>query len=133
MKSNHGFTFVEVLLALAILAGSAVILSDLQIRSYFRVSKYHGEIERVFLIKKALYKMLLSPIKQEKSIKKKYEVPNLEIISNRKDINKKSSLKAFRKDIDIIWSEGSWKQDDRKQSSKMISFALKIPDPKEKI
>ena len=132
MKSNHGFTFMEVLLALIILAGSAVILSDLQIRSYFRVSKYHGEIERVFLIKKSLYKMLLSPIKQEKPIKKTYKTPNIKITSNRKDINKKSSLKAFSKDIDIIWSEGTWKQDDREQSSKMISFALKLPDEKEK-
>ena len=76
--------------------------------------------------------MLLSPIKQEKPIKKRYETPNLTIISNREDVNKKSSLKAFSKDIDIIWSEGTWKQDDRDQSSKMISFALKLPDEKEK-
>jgi prepilin-type N-terminal cleavage/methylation domain-containing protein len=132
MKSNSGFTFAEVLLALVILATSAFILSDLQFRSYFRVSKYHAEIERIFLIKKALYKMLLTPEQTEKAITKKYTDPNLKIISHKKEIHKKSSLASFRKDIDILWSEGTWSQDDREASSKMITFALKYPEEEKK-
>jgi len=125
---SKGFTFAEVLLALFVLATSMYLLSNLQFRSLMKVSDGREEIERVFLIKKALYELFLDPIlkKKDKQIVEKLEKPEVVITSHNKAIDKKKSvLKDFAEDIDIIWAEGTWKSGMRNRRSKMISFVFK--------
>lgn len=126
MKTRQGFTLAEVMLALTVLITSAYILSNIQIRSSFKVAKNREEIRRVFLIKKELYNLLLSPLKKDKPRTTTLNTPPTKIVSDKKKIERKSSLKNFQNDIDIIWSEGEWELSGKMHTLKMISFAPKF-------
>ena len=129
MNTKSGFTIAEVMLALTVLVTTAFILSSIQIRSYFKVAKNREEVRRVFLIKKELYKTFLNYFEKDKPNIVNVDSPKTKIVSYKEEIQKKSSLKQFAKDVDIIWSEGTWNYSDRDYSLKMISF---FPRPEEK-
>ena len=129
MKQNVGFTLIEVLLALAILAGSVFFLSDMQIKSMFRVFKSRDEIDRVFLIKKDLYSAYFKLPKDGKPVVNKVENPKTKIVTELVEIGKKSEFKDFADKLQVIQAEGQWVSVEEKYSKKMISFIFK---PKEK-
>jgi|SaaInlLV_10m_DNA_2_1039722.scaffolds.fasta_scaffold20170_3 hypothetical protein len=129
MNTKSGFTIAEVMLALTVLVTTAFILSSIQIRSSFKVAKNREEVRRVFLIKKELYKTFLNYFEKDKPNIVNVDSPKTKIVSYKEEIQKKSSLKQFAKDVDIIWSEGTWNYSDRDYSLKMISF---FPRPEEK-
>lgn len=131
MQKNNAFTFAEVLLSLFILAVSMYIFSDLQFRSVRKVRNKHEEVSRIFFIKKYLYKLYINPPIKDKPIIEKIETPEITIKAHKQEINKKkSSLKKFFNDIDIIWSEGTWKSGFEKRTIKMISFVAKPQEKK---
>ena len=124
---QKGFTFAEVLLALFVLSTSMYLLSNLQFRSLIKVSDSREEIDRVFLIKKALYELFLdSQLKKDKPLVEKHEAPEVVITSYKQAIDKKkSALKDFSDDISISWSEGKWKSGLRDRAAEIISFVFK--------
>jgi len=130
MKNQKGFTLLEVLMALVILVTAVSLLSSLQLRSLMRMWRSREEIERVFLVKKDLTDIFLKLPKKEKPIVKKIEDPQIKIITQVEEINKKSDLSSFIETIKIVRTQGEWKSGlvDRKLS--MISFVLK-PEEKE--
>ena len=133
MSKSKAFTFAEVLLSLLVLTSSVYVFSKLQFKSIFRTEKSTQEVERVFFVKKYLYKLYLSPpAKNKKTIKKTITEPEVVITANRQDIDpKKSSLKKLSKKLEIIWSKGSWESGPDKREIKMISFVTKNkPDKK---
>ena len=119
------------MVAIATLAVSIYILSNLQFRSIKKVMSSVDKIERIFFIKKYLYKLFITSesVKHSESgkpLKTVLDSPKITIISHHEKINeKKSSLKQFSKKIDIIWSEGRWKKAGKEQVVKMISFKLR--------
>jgi hypothetical protein len=132
MNKNSGFTFAEVLLALFVLVVSIYIFSGLQYGALKKVNKSVEFIDRIFLVKKELYQLYLKPPKKDTVIKKVITNPDVTITTNRQQIDpKKSMLKEFEKEIEIIWAEGAWTSGPDKRSIKMISFVHK-PIKKEK-
>ena len=130
--SVEGFTLPEVLLAMVILATSMSLLSELQTKSIFRIFKAREEIDRVYLIKRRLYDLYFAKPEQEigKEKKERIENPDLKLISHTMDINKKSVLKDFADRLRIIWSQGTWESQGKKNQMKMVSFILKPPREK---
>ena len=125
--NKNAFTFAEVLLALLVLTGSMYVYSGLQFRAAAKVRKSVGQVERVFFIKKYLYQLYTQPPTKDKPLKVTIEDPETIITTHKQSINKKkSSLKAFEQEIDIIWSQGEWSDGLKKHSMKMISFVPKI-------
>jgi len=128
MKNQGGFTLLEVLLSLVILATSVSILSSLQLRSLMRMWRSREEIERVFLVRKDLTDIFLKLPEKDKPIINKIEDPLINITTQAEDINKKSGLAPFMETIKIVRSDAEWKSNlvDRKLS--MISFILKTEE-----
>lgn len=125
-QKQSGFTFAEVLISLAILTSAVYIYSGLQFRSSMKLQRSAHEIERVFFVKRALYRLFISPQKKRKLVRETLDEPEMTVVSQTQSIDeKKSSLKAFSKDIDIIASRGEWDDGRRKRMIKMISFAPK--------
>ena len=122
MQNRCGFTLVEVLLAIFILVSSIYVLTDLQIRSLFRVLKDRGEIDRVYLIKKESYTNYLTPPKGEKPITKKIEDPAVSIRTEKVELNKKSVFHEFKDSINLIKTTGSWKEKMIPQEMVMMTF-----------
>jgi len=131
MKTKKAFTLIETLFAIGILAVSITILSSLQIRSVLNVLKGKEDIDRIFWVKKALYSIFLDVPQKTKPVIETIENLDLTISSQVVDIDKKSSLKDFADNIQIIHSEGRWSTDLGARSIKMISFVLK-PEEKKK-
>jgi len=134
---KRAFTLLEVLLALSILTSSVFVLSQLHMRALFRVIRDRNEIEKIFLVKKDLYKLFFKADKkawpkEEKPQINKLENPEMVITSYVRDIDAKSSLKKFKDKIFIAQSEGEWKSGHLEQRAKIVSFVLKPPKEKEK-
>lgn len=125
--TSSAFTFAEVLLALLVLTSSMYIYSGLQYRALAKVRRSTGQIDRVFFIKKFLYQLYAKPPIADKPLKVTLTDPDTVITAYKQQIDpKKSSLKSFAKEIDIIWSQGTWNEGTDKRSMKMISFVQKI-------
>ena len=131
MKTKNAFTLIETLFAIGILAVSITILSSLQVRSVLNVLKGREEIDRIFWVKKGLYSIFLDVPEKPKPIVEDIEHLNLKVVSQVLDIEKKSSLKDFADNVQIVQSEGRWASDLGARSIKMISFVLK-PEEKKK-
>lgn len=132
---SSAFTFAEVLISLFVLTGSVYVLSGLHFRAARATKNSSDEIERVFFVKDKLYKLYINAPTEPgtESIAKEstttIDEPELTISSYKQKIDeKKSELKDFSKELDIIVSEGTWKFGTETRSIKMISFA-----PKQKV
>lgn len=119
---KKAFTLIETLAAIAVLAVSITILSGLQVRSLIKTLKGRQDIDRVFLIKKELYKISLNIPKNRKPIIEETEDLNLKIKSSVVDIEKKSSLRDFDKNIKIVQSVGDWTSDIGSSQISMIGL-----------
>lgn len=125
MKQTTAFTLIEVLIALFILATTGFVISSVQVRSFLRVKKDEQNIERIFFIKKELYKLLIDPPsakKSEKILIEKLEDPEMKISSRLIKIPKKSSLYAFKDSLRIAQSEAVWKDNGFVRKQKMIGL-----------
>lgn len=131
---SHGFTLIEVLIALGILVSSVFVLSSLQIRSLFRILKDRERIEKTFLIKTELYKALIKPPLQGKPIVINNKQNMLAITSEKIELQKQSNLIDLKDQLSLIKSSGQWTSDTgNKQSLDMVSMAFqKIKKDKKK-
>jgi len=129
LKNNSGFTLVEVLLAMGILTLAVTTISDLQFRSLFRVLQDREDIERIFLVKREVYKNFWSEnLAQRDSIKKEIQTlenPELKLTTEILDINPKSSLKAFKDKIKIINTSGEWKSSGKNKKITMVGLVFR--------
>ena len=128
MRVQSGFTIVEVLLAMFILISAIYVLSGLQIRSILRVLRDRDKIDRVFFVKKELYKELYATEKQKKPITTQIEDPEIKIVTESVSIAKKSGLEDVSEYIQVLRTKGQWKKNGRDNEILMISF---IPVPQE--
>lgn len=127
MKKN-GFTLLEALVALLILISAVTIFTRTQLRSLFRVSKERQFLNRAFLIKSNLFdfiEKLKDEKNKDKKLSKSIESPEIRVISNIIDIDKKSKLKKFADDIFIVKTEGKWQNFGTNYNLSYITFVEK--------
>jgi hypothetical protein len=129
MKQS-GFTLIEVLLAMFILISGVYVLSDLQIRSFFRVLSDREEVERIFLVKKDFYTVFIKGQAKIKKLVTKLEEPDIKIVTEAVEISGKSSFKSLKKKLQLVQTEGTWKSGPSNRSLKIVGFVLK-PEEKE--
>lgn len=127
IKKKNGFTLIEVLLALAILAASSYILSGLQIRALLKLRASREFVECIYLLKKQLYLFLIRPPKTDKPVKIESTVPLVKLVSMRKQISKKSAFAGISASLYLIESTGIWKGWAADQKESMISFVY-VPE-----
>ena len=132
MIKKNGFTIIEVLLAMFILVSSVYVLSNLQIRSIFRVLKDRDEIDRVFLVKKELYLAMFDKEKSNKRTTTEIEDLSTKIVTEPVSVEKKSSLKDLTGEVRLLKSVGSWEKDMKKREIVMVSIISKPADKEEK-
>jgi|GEM_PF-4774571 hypothetical protein len=78
MKSTNAFTILEVLIAMSILTGAIFILIQMQMNSLNIISTDRDDIDKVFLMKKELYKFFINSSKRYGVIKDAKNSPVLE-------------------------------------------------------
>lgn len=130
--NKTGFTFAEVLISLFVLAVSMYIYTNLQFRATSKIRNSTDAVFSLFAIKKQLYDLYLNATVRKKPTKITVErnVP-VTITTRKKPINKKkSTLKEFSKEIDILTAKGIWKDGLRTKSSTMVTFIRKNNEKK---
>lgn len=123
-----GFTMPEILVSLFILSSSMFILSELQVKSMMRVWYGREEIDRLYTVKKYLYKSYLDPEKARKQTRQ-FEDPELKITVQPAGIHKKSSLAPYSDYLQLLNSSGSWTRGDRPRT---LSIVTCVPRPEKK-
>ena len=133
IKNKPAFTLMEVLLALTILATSLYVLSDLQMKSIFRVFKDKRKIEHTFLTKKQLYLAYIKNMQAGKPVVEKLEDPKLEITTEVIELSKKSVFKKSAEKINLVKSTGTWQQEgESQQQFEIVTMTLKKAEEKKK-
>lgn len=127
MGIKKGFTILEVLLSMFILISCIYVLTNLQIRSIFRVLGDRDTIDRVFLVKKALYSTLYGSGKLRKPLKEIVENPKTSIKTECDTINKKSEAANLPENIRFLKAKGRWESNAKKREITMLSF-VSLPD-----
>ncbi|MGD1997483.1 MAG: hypothetical protein PVJ92_01060 [Candidatus Dependentiae bacterium] len=122
------FTIPEILVSLFILSSSMFILSELQVKSMLRVWYGREEIDRLYLIKKYLYKSYLDPEKARKQMRQ-FEEPELKVTVQPAGIHKKSSLAPYSDYLQLLQSRGTWQRGGR---PKTLSIVTVVPRPEKK-
>ncbi|MBX9830474.1 prepilin-type N-terminal cleavage/methylation domain-containing protein [Candidatus Babeliales bacterium] len=132
MRCSQGFTLIEVVLALGILATTMYTLSSLQIRSLYRIIKDREQIEKVFLTKRHIYRAHLKPLSAGKKLVVKVEQPPATFVTEISELGKKSALRKFAQDLNLLKTECLWKSEFMSGQLDMISFTPKTEEEKEK-
>lgn len=127
MCRRAGFTLPEVMLSLFILSSSMFVLSELQVRSMMRVWYGRQDIDRLYLIKKYLYRLSLQP---EKARKQSHQFidPEMKLIVEPRPIHKKSSLAPFAKELQLLVSEGIWDRGGKERSIGIMTLAPRVQE-----
>lgn len=121
MKKSYvqqaGFTLFEVLISIVVLTSAVFFLTNLQLRSLFRIESDCELIRRIYLIKKELYLGLVDPESVKKVNRKEFEDPAMRVVISAQALEKKSPLYKFRSKIGLVVSQGIWRTDqtDRKE------------------
>ena len=127
MKMQKGFTLAEVLIALFILATSMFIFSELQVKSMLRVWQGRQDIDRLYTIKKYLYKMYLEPKKARKHTQT-FSDPEVRVSVEPRPIHKKSSLFPLNKYLHLVTSQGSWERGGKDRTIGIVSMVEYVPE-----
>lgn len=121
MSNRSGFTLVEVLIALFIISTAIFALSELQVRSVLRVWDAREEIDRLYYIKKYLYRGTLDE-KQTTRRVRDFEDPAMRLVVEAEDISKRSSLAPYAKDLRLLKSSGIWERGTKERSLDMVAI-----------
>lgn len=130
MKS--GFSFIEVMLALAITTVAITTVSHLQFRALERVQRNSELINKVISIKRRLSSFLYdkkkcNQLENMKPFITKDEETDFKMVTSLAEIDKKSSLTELKNLLFIIKTEGSWKHAHEIRGEKIISFIAQTP------
>ena len=106
-KRVSGFTIVEVMVALFIVSTSLFVLSELQVRSMLKVWQSREDIDRVYVVKKYLYRMCLNPEEARKT-SQRFEDPVMHMNIAPILIHKKSSLAGYAKQLQFLQATATW-------------------------
>ncbi|MDQ5940318.1 MAG: hypothetical protein QG632_44 [Candidatus Dependentiae bacterium] len=118
----RGFTIIEVMISLFILSTTMFVLSELQIRSMLRVWQSREDIDRVYIIKKFLYRMYQSPADARKT-SQKFDDPEMHMIIEPVEINKKSSLAPYAKQLQYLRAIAKWSRGTTQRTLNLFALA----------
>jgi prepilin-type N-terminal cleavage/methylation domain-containing protein len=123
-KTENGFTLIEVLLAMAIIALVLTPIFSIQLAVMRGNSRASQALSRIFLAKQFLVEneFQLKPAEQEKKIEKKIEKPATTLIYALKRIPENSALKKF-KDVLIESVLMQWvDRQGKKRQERLVTF-----------
>lgn len=130
MKRLSGFTLIEVMIAMAILTGSIYVLSDLHIRSMFKMMREREQLLKFFVIKNSLVGQLPLIKKKFKAEKRVSEDTSMTILIDIIEPDKKSLLNdILGKKLVFIKSTGSWKDGPFTRTLEFFSIAQREEEP----
>ncbi|MBM3886558.1 prepilin-type N-terminal cleavage/methylation domain-containing protein [Candidatus Dependentiae bacterium] len=111
MKNSRGFTLIEVLVAMAILVSTVYVLSDLHIRSMFRLMRDRDYFLHFFTVKSALMQQFPLVKKDFKPRKEKLDDEGINLTVALVEPNAKSPVKdILGNNLALVQVVGSWKQ-----------------------
>jgi type II secretory pathway pseudopilin PulG len=124
--SSSGFTFVEIVLSIVLLAmlATPILVSQFQILN--RVVPLSSRLEMIFSLESFLAEQQL--LSEQKPVTEK-TIPSLDLKlrCERKAVSDKSSLKDF-KDLQVVKVQGEWNFAGSSYKDSLIAFAYK-PTP----
>lgn len=130
MKKQSGFSMFEVIVAMAILTSTVYVLSDLHIRSMYKMIREREQFLKIFLIKNALNEQLPVISKTFKPIRINDENLSMQIIVNLVEPQKNSLLnELLGNQLSLIKSTGSWKNGPFSYNIELHSFAQREQEP----
>ena len=110
MKNHHGFTTIEVIVAMFILASSVYVLADVQVRSMFKILRDRELLQKIFILKKKTAEFVPLISKEFKPSKEKLEDMELTLRVESFEFPKKSLLRELLgEDLDCLRTTGEWK------------------------
>lgn len=133
---KHGFTFIEVMIAMLILTVTVTTLSNLQFRALARIQRNDNALEKRILIKHRLLSFVLDD-KKSKQLENmhpqttKNDEAGIKLTTQLVEINKKSSLAPLKDLVYAIQSDGQWDYQGNQCKEKMISFMVRPPKKEE--
>jgi len=119
---RSGFTIVEVMISLFILSTSMFVLSELQIRSMLRVWQSREDIDRVYIIKKFLYRMYVRPADARKTAQK-FDDPQMHMSIEPIEISKKSVLAPYAKSLQYLKATATWSRGTATRTLNLFALA----------
>lgn len=107
-KGPDGFSFMEIILAMAILGIVLTGLFSLQSGVFTAATREHSIISRIFFIKNMFFDTELNKkLVKEKNVTKNLADPVTKLTYQASKPNDKSSLKRFE-NINLLKAKGSW-------------------------
>ncbi|MBN1549284.1 prepilin-type N-terminal cleavage/methylation domain-containing protein [Candidatus Babeliales bacterium] len=129
----RGFTFVEVVLTIALIGFILTPLLVVQNNVLRLVMKSSDRARRIFILKNAFSEAAINVDNEEdvtnRSFEKQYEVPHMSLKYTVMPIVKESSLKGFS-EVYLLKAYGSWQRMYQEHSETMISFLFVPPNEK---
>ncbi len=139
MQRKKGFTLIEVLGAMAIMTGTVYVMSDLHIRSMFRLMREREKFLKFYIVKNALVQQMpllrkeFKPTKPER-LEDENVVNQLTLAVEVLEPSAKSQLKDILGDqLALVQATGTWKNGPFDYDIKLVSFAQRevwLEDPK---
>ena len=128
MKRSRAFTLIEVMIAMVILVSTVYVMSDLHIRSMFRLMRERDHFLKLFTVKNCLMQQL--PIIY-KDFKPSKNVPEddktatpLTLAVELVESNPKSPLnEILGQQLALVQATGSWKNGPFDYGIRLICFA----------
>jgi len=125
VKRAPAFTIMEVMVALFILSSSLFVLSELQVRSMLRVWQSREDIDRVYVIKKYLYRMFLQP-ENARRTSQRLEEPPMRLVIEPVEIHKKSSLAPYAKSLQFLQASATWSRGNTERTLYLLALAPRL-------
>lgn len=120
------FTIIEVMISLFILTTTMFVLSELQIRSMLRVWQSREDIDRVYIIKKFLYRMYQNPVDARKT-SQKFDDPQMHMVIEPVEINKKSALAPYAKQLQYLRATAKWSRGSAQRTLNLFALSPRLP------
>ena len=131
MKKHGGFSMIEVIIAMAMLTSTVYVLSDLQIRSMYKMMRERDQFLKIFLIKNTLIEQLPIIKKTFKPVHSTDETLDLKINVGLVEPPPKSQLKdILGNKLTLVKAVGSWKSGPFDYEIVLHSFAQREEEPK---
>lgn len=130
--NKDGFTFIELILAVAMIGICITAIFTLQTNLLTSVAERADAIRRILYTKNLLYDYMLglNPQNIAQPQTKKVEDPNMQVVLQAKPVPDKSKLRQFQH-IYILTGNASWERLGIKYEQPLVTFTLVPPPPKE--
>jgi hypothetical protein len=132
MNKSKAFTIFEVLISMFILVSAIYVLTNMHLRTLFRIVKDRENLERIYVLKKESYLRYLSPLNQKDSQRINVENPDISITLEAVEMGKNSIFQSMKERLNVIKAAGRWRRNDNSFVQYMPFFVIKNTDEESK-